>query len=72
MSEGAEVGVDPPEFEFDFAAKGAVNGAVNGVFNGAVKGADRGGVAMALRKSVYAVGGVIGVLMPSSSLMKSA
>ena len=30
------------------------------------------GLAIDLRKSVYAVGGVIGVLMPSSCLMKSA
>ena len=30
------------------------------------------GLAMVLRKSVYAIGGVMGVLMPSSCLMKSA
>jgi len=30
------------------------------------------GLAIVLRKSVYAVGGVMGVLMPSSCLMKSA
>lgn len=38
LSDGAEVGVETPEF--DFPVKGAVNGAV------------RGGLAMALRKSV--------------------
>jgi hypothetical protein len=30
------------------------------------------GLPMVLRKSVYAIGGVMGVLMPSSCLMKSA